>query len=159
MSVTTPSPDSARPVPRPPAAELGALAAALAGEHAAIYAYGVVGGQAGDAYRRASAERIAAHSVQRDLLAAELSAAGTPPAAGAPAYTLPFAVRSVGDALRLAVHVEHALAATYVDLVAAAAPTRRARAAARLTDCAEQAHAWGAEPQAFPGLPERAVSR
>lgn len=135
--------------------ELAALAVVLAGEHAAVYAYGVVGGQGGPAYRRVAREQLAAHGVQRDLLAGELMAAGTTPAPGEPAYLLPFAVQSVADARRLAAHVETTLAAAYADLVAASAPVRRPQAARWLGTCAVQARRWGAAPQPFPGLPER----
>ena len=151
---TTPTP-SERPSPRPGAIELTAVAAALAGEYAAVYAYGVVGGQAGPSYRRAALERLSWHGVQRDLLAAQLSAAGTAPPAAEPAYPLPFAVRTVADARRLAVHVEQAVAATYADLVAAEPPSRRGQAAEWLAQCAVQSWRWGGVPQAFPGLPER----
>lgn len=136
-------------------AELTALADVLAGEQAAVYAYGVVGGQAGPAHRRAAAAGLTAHALQRDLLAARLSSSGTPPIAAPPAYTLPFEVATVTDARRLAVHVELTLAAAYADLVAAAAPARRQEAAGWLARCAVSARGWGAAPQAFPGLPER----
>ncbi len=145
---------SRAPVPFSPS-ELAALERALAGEHAAVYGYGVVGGQGGPAYRRAAREQLAAHGAQRDLLAGELLAAGTTPAPGEPAYLLPFAVRSVAEARHLAEHVELTLAAAYADLVAAAAPVRRPQAARWLGTCAVQARRWGATPQAFPGLPER----
>lgn len=152
-----PSPASSQPSPRADANELAALAEALAGEHAAVYAYGVVGAQAGRSHRRAAADRLVAHGLQRDLLAAQLSTAGaTPPPAAEPAYALPFEVRTVADARRLAAHVELAVAATYADLVAASAPPRRSQAARWLAQCAVAAHHWGGPPHAFPGLPERA---
>ena len=150
---TDPSPT--RPGPRPEPPELAALAAVLAGEQAAVYAYGVVGGQAGPEHREAAMAGLSAHALQRDLLAARLSTAGAPPLGAPPAYSLPFEVSSVADAMRLAVHVELTLAAGYADLVAAAAPVRRDEAAGWLTRCALQARTWGATPQPFPGLPER----
>lgn len=151
MTGPTPTPSGPRPGPT----ELTAVAAALAGEHAAVYAYGVVGGQAGPTYRRAALERLSWHRLQRDLLAAQLSAAGTSPQPAEPAYALPFTVRTVADARRLAVHVEQAVAATYADLVAAEPPPRRGQAADWLAQCAVQSRRWGGVPQAFPGLAER----
>ena len=156
----TPSPtgdqrSESRPGPRPAPPELAALTDVLAGEQAAVYAYGVVGGQAGPAHRGAATAGLSAHALQRDLLAARLSTAGAPPVAAPPAYPLPFEVSSVADARRLAVHVELTLAAAYADLVAAALPARRGEAAGWLARCAVQARGWGAAPQAFPGLPER----
>ncbi len=155
---TTPSiPPTAdpRPAARPAPPELAALADVLAGEQAAVYAYGVVGGQAGPAHRKAAMAGLSAHALQRDLLAARLSTAGAPPTAAPPAYPLPFDVSSVADARRLAVHVELTLAAGYADLVGAAAAARRGEVAGWLARCAVQARSWGAEPQPFPGLPER----
>ena len=149
---TTPSLAS----PRPGAIELAAVAAALAGEHAAVYAYGFVGAQAGPKYRRAALERLSWHGLQRDLLAAQLSAAGTSPRPAEAAYALPFAVTTVAGARRLAVHVEQSLAAAYADLVAAGPPARRGQVATWLAQCAVQAWRWGGVPQAFPGLTERA---
>ncbi|MEO7745131.1 MAG: ferritin-like domain-containing protein [Actinomycetota bacterium] len=161
---TTPTPapsptggerQDARPGPRPAPPELAALTDVLAGEQAAVYAYGVVGGQAGPERRKAAMAGLSAHALQRDLLAARLSTAGAPPLAAPPAYSLPFEVSSVADARRLAVHVELTLAGGYADLVAAAVPARRDEAAGWLTRCALQARGWGATPQPFPGLPER----
>jgi hypothetical protein len=99
-----------------------------------------------------------AHTLQRDLLAARLSAAGRRPPAGEPAYALPFEVASAAAARALAAHVETALAAHYADLVAAAAPGRRREAAGWLARAATAAQRWGATPTPFPGLPERAPS-
>ena len=149
--MTTPSPAS----PRQGVIELAALAAALAGEHAAVYAYGFVGAQAGPKYRRVALERLSWHGLQRDVLAAQLSAAGTSPQPAEAAYALPFEVTTVAAARRLAVHVEQAMAAAYADLVAAEPPTRRGLAATWLGQCAVQSWRWGGVPQAFPGLPER----
>ncbi len=155
---TSPPTGDPRPGPRPAPPELAALADVLAGEQAAVYAYGVVGGQAGPAHRKAAMAGLSAHALQRDLLAARLSTAGAPPAPAPAAYPLPFEVSSVADARRLAVHVELTLAAGYADLVGAAVPARRDEAAGWLARCALQARGWGAAPQPFPGLPER-VSR
>jgi hypothetical protein len=139
-----------------PAGEATALDAALAAEYAALYAYGLVGARGGPAARRPAAAALQSHALQRDLLAARLSAAGRRPAPGEPAYALPFPVTSPATARALAAHVETALAACYADLVAAAVPGRRREAAGWLTGAAEAARAWGAAATPFPGLPERA---
>jgi hypothetical protein len=137
-------------------AELGALVAALEGEQAALYAYGLVGARGGTSARTPAAAALQAHALQRDLLAARVSAAGGRPPAGEPAYALPFEVSSPTTARALAAHVETALAARYADLVGAAAPGRRREAAGWLTRAAEAARGWGAARTPFPGLPERA---
>ena len=152
---TSPPTGDSRPGPRPAPPELAALADVLAGEQAAVYAFGVVGGQAGPEHRKAAMAGLSAHALQRDLLAARLSTAGAPQLAAPPGYTLPFKVSTAADAGRLAVHVELTLAARYADLVGAAVPARRDEAAGWLARCALQARGWGATPQPFPGLPER----
>jgi Domain of unknown function (DUF4439) len=141
-----------------PAADVAALLAALEAEQAAIYAYGLVGARAGARSRPAAVAALQAHTLQRDLLAARISAAGRRPPAGEPAYALPFPVTSAATAGALAAHVETELAARYADLVAAAAPGRRREAASWLTRAAAAASAWGAVLTPFPGLPERAPS-
>jgi hypothetical protein len=156
-SLTPVGSGSARPAV-PSAAEVSALVAALEAEQAAIYAYGLVGARAGSASRPAAAAALRAHTLQRDLLAARVTAAGRRAPAGEPAYALPFEVTSAATARALAAHVESALAAHYADLVAAAAPGRRREAASWLIRAAAAASAWGAAGTPFPGLPERATS-
>ncbi len=153
---TTPVP-SATPTPRltATAGELTALQRALAGERAAVYGYGVVGGQASASDRPRALDALARHAVRRDDVQRALTAAGAEPEFEAPAYGLPFPVVGPSAAHRLAVHLEQGLTAGYADLVAAADPSRRADAASRLVEAALAARAWGAAPTPFPGLPER----
>jgi len=157
---TTPSPSGGTGASAAPftAAELGALAAALEAEQAALYAYGLVGARGGPPSRAPALAALRAHALQRDLLASRLAAAGRRPPAGEPAYALPFEVSSAATARALAAHVETALAAHYADLVAAAAPGRRREAAGWLAGAAAAARRWGAAATPFPGLPERAPS-
>lgn len=132
--------------------------AVLAGEHAAVYAYGVVGGRLGGAEQTAARTSLATHRQRRDAMAAIVTAAGGTPVAAQAAYPLPFAVRNRSDALRLAALVEDRLAALYVALVAASGDrSLRMPAAATLQRIAEDATRWrlaGRQPHptvAFPG--------
>ncbi|GMA85533.1 hypothetical protein GCM10025868_07830 [Angustibacter aerolatus] len=135
---------------------MSALQAALHGEQAAVYAFGVVGGQAGTAHRAAARSALAQHALQRDLLAARLSAARQRVDPAAAAYALPFEVDGGASARALAAHVESGLAAAYADLVGACDPARRSEAAGWLATSVLRAGTWGADPVPFPGLPERA---
>ena len=132
-----------------------ALAAVLAAEQSAVYAYGVVGGQLPDDLRDEAAAALQQHAARRDLVAGRLSAAGRRPAPAAAAYALPFPVSSPRTARALAAHVESSLAATHADLVAACPRSDRVEAARWLAQSALAARAWGAPATAFPGLPER----
>ncbi len=157
-SSTTSPTTAATPTPAPtslPDGEARALAQVLAAEHAAVYAYGVVGAQCDDAHRDLAEQRLQQHAARRDLLAARLTTARRTPPPAAPAYGLPFPVDSPAEARDLAAHVELAVAAANADLVAAAAPERRLEPARWLAQNAVAARTWRARSTAFPGLPER----
>lgn len=130
---------------------LEALQAAVAGQHAAVWASGraaaVLAGEP-----RASVEReLAEHRATRDGLRTRIVALGGIPVAAAPAYVEPFPVSGSRGGRRLMAHVNTALAATYADLAAASGPEHRRSAAAQSWRAAERAVRWGAEPQPFPG--------
>jgi hypothetical protein len=135
--------------------EARALAAVLAAEDAAVYAYGVIGAQGSAASQAAALTALAAHAGQRDAVAAVLERAHRTPAPEVPGYRLPFAVTDDASARRLAAAIETALAAAQADLVSAADPSRRHLAAEWLAVTAVAAAAWGAQVTPFPGLPER----
>ncbi|MGN6299868.1 MAG: DUF4439 domain-containing protein [Angustibacter sp.] len=152
---TTPTPTPSAAPTALPDAEARALAQVLAAEQAAVYAYGVVGAQCDDAHRDLAEQRLQQHAARRDLVAGRLSTAHRTPAAGPPAYGLPFPVDSPAKARDLAAHVELAVAAANADLVAAAAPERRLEPARWLAQNAVAARSWQPRSVAFPGLPER----
>jgi hypothetical protein len=138
--------------------ELGALQAALAAEHAAVYGYGVVGGRIGADRRTEAQAAYDAHRARRDALAREVRDAGAKPVAAAAAYALPFPVPDSASAVRLAAELEDRVAGVYSDLVRAAAGERRDTAAGALRDAAVRAVRWRGESVAFPGLAERATA-
>jgi hypothetical protein len=153
-----PSPTSdTHPPGRLSEAEAGALQAVLAAANAAVYAYGIIGGQGPATRRNRMTARLDQHGARRDAVAARLSAVGRRPAPAAAAYALPFPVRSMADLPKLGAHVERALAVADAGLVAAAAPGRRVEAADWLAEDARAAAAWQDLPEPFPGLPERAT--
>ena len=150
-SLATPSTTTPVSPPLSPAARR-ALQTALAGEHAAVYAYGLLGARVADADARRARAFLEAHRAGRDLLISVLSAAGEQPAAAAAAYDLPFPVRSPADARRLAALVEERLAMAYAGVVGPAEGELRRSAARWLGACAVRAAGWTGRTSAFPGL-------
>jgi hypothetical protein len=132
----------------------GALQEVLAGEHAAVYAYGVVGGvvDAGSVAARLTLEAYDLHRARRDRAEEEVRALGDEPVPAEPGYALPGPVTASGGADRLARQVEDRCAVLYAALVAAANGDLRREAAGWLEDAATRALAWGAPPTAFPGV-------
>ncbi|GAB3145831.1 ferritin-like domain-containing protein [Micromonospora sonneratiae] len=115
------------------------LAAALAAEHAAIFAYGAIGARLSGAARREARETEAAHRSRRDALVILLTRDGATPPAPEPAYALPHAVTDSAGALRLAVTVEERTAAAWRAALATTTGAEREQALAGLTDCAVRA--------------------
>ncbi|MER6431958.1 ferritin-like domain-containing protein [Streptomyces sp900105245] len=136
-------------------AEVAALQAALAAEHAAVYGYGVVGGRIGEHGRTEARAAYDAHRARRDALVREVRDLGGEPVAASAAYALPFPVPDAAAAARLAARLEERLAGVYSDLVRAATGYRRGSAAGSLREAAVRAVRWSGESVAFPGLAER----
>jgi hypothetical protein len=136
-----------------------ALGAALAAEHAAIFAYGPIGvrltGAAADQARSAEA----AHRARRDALVVTLTDAGATAPPAQPTYALPYPVTDPASALRLAVDVEDRTAALWRAALPATTGNDRESALVALIDCAVRATRWrriaGVVPAtvAFPGKP------
>lgn len=127
----------------------------LRDEHAAVYAYGVLGARLGTADRRTALSAFEAHRAARDTLRAQLLAAHQQAPGPLPAYDV--TVAGATEALVLAVRVEEQLAVRWRDLVALSA-TRDVRrlAVGNLRECAVRAAVWrrrqGFTPTtAFPG--------
>ncbi|MFI8093514.1 DUF4439 domain-containing protein [Streptomyces sp. NPDC086080] len=136
-------------------AELRALQAALAAEHAAVYGYGVVGGRVGSERRTEARTAYDAHRARRDALARAVKDAGAAPVAAAAGYALPFPVPDAPAAIRLAARLEDRVAGVYADLVRASTGERRRGAAEAMREAAVRSVRWSGESVAFPGLAER----
>ncbi|MFF3502905.1 ferritin-like domain-containing protein [Streptomyces sp. NPDC003247] len=139
-------------------AELAALQAALAAEHAAVYGYGVVGGRVREGRRTEAQTAYDAHRARRDALAREVRDLGAEPVAASAAYALPFPVEDAVAAVRLAAELEERVAGVYSDLVRASADARRREAAGALREAAVRAVRWRGGSVAFPGLAERSAT-
>jgi hypothetical protein len=133
-----------------------ALQTVLAGEHAAIYAYGVAGSQLRGLPRRRALTAFTAHRVMRDRLEDLIRERDTEPVAASASYALPHVVETADDATALATVVEERLAAVYADAVADLTDALRDLAVDSLRDAAVRAAQWRGGSVPFPGLPERA---
>uniref|UniRef100_A0AAU2JUB0 Ferritin-like domain-containing protein n=1 Tax=Streptomyces sp. NBC_00049 TaxID=2903617 RepID=A0AAU2JUB0_9ACTN len=144
------------PEPSPAGRALVAAQAALAAEHAAAYAYGVIGARSTGARATQAREGFGAHLARRDALARTVRELGGAPRPAEAAYDLPFEVRTAADAERLAADIEDRVAGAYSDLVRSAEGPLRREAADALSAAAVRAARWRGVGVAFPGLTERA---
>jgi hypothetical protein len=130
---------------------LAALQAALAGEHAAVWAAGRAAADLGGESRRTALRQLDDHRTARDRLRRTVASLGEAPAEAAPAYLEPFPVVDPRAARRLMAHVNSGLAAAYADLAAATPRAGRRPAAIASAEAAVRAIRWGGGPEAFPG--------
>jgi hypothetical protein len=140
------------PGPAAPPAVVGALQAALAAEHAAVYGYGVAGAHLSGARQKAAAQDWRIHEASRDALAAMITALGAQPVAAAAAYRLPFRVSSGRDAVSLAAFLEDRVATAYLGVVALTETRLRMFGARAVESAALRAAGWRGRTLAFPGL-------
>ncbi len=140
------------------ASTIRALQAALAGENAAIYGYGVAGAYLTGSVRAAATADWVAHQVARDRLEAMLHALGAEPAAAAVAYQLPVRVRGPAGAAALAVVLEDRMATAYLGLVTLSSVAMREYGARQVQAAALRAAAWRGTTVAFPGMTPTALA-
>jgi hypothetical protein len=106
-----------------------AAVVALAGEQAAVYAYGVIAAHLSGSDEKRALAAMAAHRANRDLLLSRLESAGATPSPAAAAYTLPSPVVDPASARALAGLVEDRLAGQWAALAAASDGEQRRSAA------------------------------
>lgn len=137
---------------------LEALQRTLAGEHAALYGYGVLGGRVStsDEPTLSAALRAAhdVHRVRRDQVTAMVRAAGEDPVAAAVSYELPNRADTVSRCRRAAAALEERCTEVYAAMVGNTARANRQWAIDALTDAAVRGLTFGVEPTAWPGAPE-----
>lgn len=135
------------------AADIAALQATLAAEHAAVYGYGVIGAlmQGNDQHIAMSYWTL--HQDARDTLTEMIIRLGATPVAASAAYDLPFAVDDAASARRLAVYLEDGVARAYLGIVAVSDAGLRAFGALAMQEPANRATAWSGQTTAFPGMP------
>jgi hypothetical protein len=130
---------------------LAALQAALAGEHAAVWACGRSAGELSGDDRSDALAELDTHRDARDELRRRVVALGAEPVPAAPAYVEPFPVDGRRGGRRLLAHVSTALAGAYADLAATSPAASRREPASAAAASAVRAVRWGGDPQAFPG--------
>lgn len=130
-----------------PSAE-GALAAAILGEEAALYAYGVAGPWLDGPDRDLALGGLAAHRARVLVLRGE---APDTDEAGAPGGFVSGPVDSAESARALLAQVEARLASTYADLAAEVTGGQRRNAVLSACECSVRSIAWGGATAAFPG--------
>jgi Domain of unknown function (DUF4439) len=134
-------------------AAIDAAQQALAGEHAAMWAYAFITPRAG---RRAplGVPSLVEHRRRRDALVDWLRAHQAEPVIAKPGYALPFQVSSASTAAALARRVEDGCARQWVQVIQAAVgqPALLSIAQHSLTDSAGRRVRWGGVPDALPGI-------
>jgi hypothetical protein len=137
---------------------LEALQATLAGEHAAVWVYGAVGGRVSVSREPDLATRVrgayTTHRGRRDQLVSMVLAAGGTPVASKVSYEMPNPARTGAQLTRCALEVEQRCAAVYADMVGSTSRANRQWAIDALVDSAVRQLGFGGEPDAFPGLAE-----
>jgi hypothetical protein len=135
-----------------------ALQRTLAGEHAAVHLYGVVGARLSATAQPQLWQRVrdayAVHRAQRDQLVSMVRASGAEPAAAEVSYELPNRARTPVQLQHAALEVEQRCAAVYADMVGSTAGANRQWALDALVDAAVRLLGFGGEPEPFPGVAE-----
>ncbi len=157
MSDTTSTPTSSPATPGSvPDSATEALQATLAAEHAAVFVYAALGGQASQSAQPGLYDRITAayrlHRTRRDELIGLVRAAGGEPVAAEPGYQLPADLGTPAALTARALRLEQDAASTYAYLVASSTGATRTWAVTALLDAAVRGLGFGGRPETFPGL-------
>ncbi|MGW6502185.1 ferritin-like domain-containing protein [Nonomuraea angiospora] len=133
------------------------LRKALAAEHAALFAYGLLGARTSGSLRARMSAAFDAHRDCRDQLRALITARGGQPAEPEASYALPFFPSGPALAVKLAVHLETGVTAAYLELAAAQDVSLRRYAAQAMQEATARSYGFRpALPPAFPGMPAAA---
>jgi hypothetical protein len=138
-----------------------ALQGALAAEHAAIWAYGLVEAFVPGALNAQLTEAASAHQARRNAAERVLIDAGASPVPPEPGYLTPEPVTDAASALRLAITAETDATAAWRSVIerSQADPDLRGAALDALTEAAVRATRWRATANLspltvpFPGAP------
>jgi len=135
-----------------------ALQKTLAGEHAAVYLYGVIGGRVSSSSSAELWQRVRdaynLHRGRRDQLMAMVRAAGADPVPAEVSYELPNPASTSAQLRRVAREVEQRCAAVYADMVGSTSGANRQWALDALEDTSVRMLDLGADPEPFPGVEE-----
>lgn len=136
-------------------AEVEALQAVLAAEHAAVFVYAALGARTSSSGDRSGYAALTAaydvHRDRRDQVEALITARRATPVAAEPAYVLPLRPDAAATRRRAAA-LEESCGATYAYLVARTSGAVRQFGVEALIDAAVRAVGFGAAPDRLPGL-------
>lgn len=134
------------------------LQTTLAGEHAAVYVYGVVGARLSASAEPALWNKVQAaysrHRGRRDQLAAMVRETGDDPVAADVSYVLPNPATTTAQLVRVARGLEQRSAVVYAEMVSRTTGVQRQWAIDALEDAAVRGLGFGAGPEVFPGIAE-----
>ena len=137
---------------------LEALQTTLAGEHAALYVYGVIGGRLSSSAVPDLASAVysayTTHRGRRDQLVTMVRAGGGAPVPAEVSYRLPNRAVTRKQLTDAALLTERRCSQVYAELVRSTARANRQFAIDALTDCAVRQLGFGGVGDAFPGAPE-----
>ncbi|GGT31224.1 hypothetical protein GCM10010176_089800 [Nonomuraea spiralis] len=134
--------------------DIDRLRKALAAEHAAVFAYGLLGARTTGALRDRATAAYDAHRARRDQLRGLITSRGAKPSESEASYALPYVPSGSAQAAKLAARVENGITAAYLELAAARDATLRRYAAQAMQESATRAYAFQpSPPPAFPGMP------
>jgi Domain of unknown function (DUF4439) len=137
---------------------LESLQRTLAGEHAAVYVFGVLGARVSQSKQPSLAAQLTAaytvHRGRRDQLVALVRTAHGDPVAAALSYSLPNAADTDVRLRHAALVTEQRCSAVYAQLVGSTSGTDRQWALRALDDSAVRQLSFGADPSPYPGIPE-----
>ncbi len=134
---------------------IGSLQDTLAGEHAAVYVFGVLGAQTSESTQPQLWSDLDAayewHRAARDELVARITAANETPVAASASYRLPNAARNADQVTRAALVTERRVTDTYGTLIAETAGGLRRWAIRSLDESAVRQLRFRGRPEIFPG--------
>ena len=134
---------------------LAAQQATLAGEHAAVYLFGVFGAQASQSRQPVLyaqlLEAFRVHRRRRDQLSVTIAATGADPVAAEVSYDLPDRLATAVELNDAALQVERRIARTYGQLVESTSGAERRWALVALDDSAVRQLEFRGTPEMFPG--------
>ncbi|HEY9566134.1 MAG TPA: ferritin-like domain-containing protein [Nocardioides sp.] len=132
------------------------LQSTLAAEHAAVWLYGVLGGQTSSSAQPSLSKRIGEtyviHRSRRDQLVRWLRDADEVPVASEVAYELLNEASTPAEVSAIAIEVEHACTETYADLVGRAVGAQRRWAITAMIDAARREMRFGGTAEDLPGI-------
>lgn len=134
------------------------LRKALAAEHAAVFAYGLLGARTTGTLRAKVTAAFDAHRARRDALRTLILNRGGKPTEPEASYEVGGTPTGSTAAVNLAVQVEQGIAATYVELAASQEPALRRYAAQAVQESVVRSYGFRPALTAFPGMPVPGVT-